>query len=51
MTIQEIITKLREDAHEMESPYYEKMPMQPDWKYLAKAFTEIADDLEAAVKS
>ena len=40
--------KLREQAHEMESPYYTKTPDEPDWDYVAKAFKEIVDYCEAA---
>ena len=41
-----IITKLRKQAGEMESPYYTMTPEEPDWDYVAKAFREIADELE-----
>jgi hypothetical protein len=47
--LREIITKLREDAHEAESPYYTKTPVEPDWDYIAKAFKEVADELDAAL--
>jgi hypothetical protein len=40
---------LREQAQEMESPYSTKTPEQPDWDYIAKAFREIADDVELAL--
>ena len=39
--------KLREQAGEMESPYWKKEPEQPDWDYMAKAIKEIASDVAA----
>jgi hypothetical protein len=42
---------LREQAQEMESPYYTKTPAEPDWDYVAKAFREIADDVELALQA
>lgn len=50
MTLNEIITKLREDASQMESPFYTKTPADPGWDYTAKAFREIADELEATTR-
>jgi hypothetical protein len=43
-----IVEKLREDARTFESPYWTHEPAEPDWDYVAKAFKEIADDIEAA---
>jgi hypothetical protein len=43
------VEKLREQAHEAESPYFTKTPEEIDYDYLAKAFRDIADELEAAL--
>src|SRR6202451_4503033 len=42
-----VIERLREQANEMESPYYTKTPAEPDWDWAAKAFRQIADELAA----
>jgi len=47
--VKAIIEKLRDQAHEAESPYYTKTPSDIDWDYLAKAFREIANELEQAL--
>ena len=46
-TLIAVIERLREQANEMESPYYTKTPAEPDWDWAAKAFRQIADELAA----
>jgi hypothetical protein len=45
--LEAIVSKLREQSLEMESPYFTKEPEEPSWDYVAKAFKEIADELVA----
>lgn len=47
--LKDLIGKLREQAHEMESPFWTKEPEQPDWAYVAKAFRKIADELAKVI--
>jgi hypothetical protein len=43
-----VIERLREQAHEMESPFYTKTPAEPSWEWAAKAFKQIADEIALA---
>ena len=45
-TLAQIVEKLRFDADTMESPYWTHEPEEPDWTYVAKAFKEIASEIE-----
>ena len=47
--LRRIVEKLQENAHDMESPYYTMTPTEPDWDYVAKAFKEIAAELEPLI--